>query len=120
LKAQPPKEDLHNGWGEELSLLDQDKKGIQIGHGGNAGVGTPSRHRTKKGAELIRKKDGLDFESVPIDISKVKRLVCIGIFVPVQSLFAVPMWPQRRDRDTIDGIINLNISNKATKSKSTA
>jgi len=103
-------EDLHIGWGEELPLLDQDKKGIQIGHGGNAGIGTPSRHRTKKGAEPIRKKDGLDFESVPIDISKVKRLLCIGVFVPVHSPFAVPVRSQRRGRDTNDGIINLNIN----------
>ena len=63
--AKGREEDLHIGWGEELPLLDQDKKGIQIGHGGNAGIDTPSRHRTKNGAEPIRKKDGLDFESVP-------------------------------------------------------
>ena len=39
------------GGGEELSLLDQDKNGIQILHGCDAGIGMPSRrHRTKKGA----------------------------------------------------------------------
>ncbi len=30
--AEGGEEDLHTGWGEELSLLDQDKKGIQIRH----------------------------------------------------------------------------------------
>jgi hypothetical protein len=44
-------EDLCPGGGEELSLLDQDENGIQILHGCDAGIGTPSRrHRTKKGA----------------------------------------------------------------------
>ena len=115
--AKGGEDDLHFGWREELPSLDQDKKGIQIRHSSNTGIGTPSRHMTKKGAEPIQKKDGLDFESVPLDISRVERLLCICVFGPTQSPFIVPMRPQRGGRDGIDGIIHLNINEmNATKS----
>ena len=49
--------------GRKLSALDQDKKDTQIWHCGNAGVSTPCRHMTEKGAEPIWKKDGLKNKS---------------------------------------------------------
>ncbi len=82
-------EDLCPGGGEELSLLDEDKKVVQIGHGRNAGVGTPSRHRTKKGAEPIREKYCLNLNSVRLDVTCVKCLLCIGVFCPMCSSLIV-------------------------------
>jgi len=99
-------EDLCPGGGEELSSLDEDKIGIQIRHGRNAGVGTSSRHRTKKGAEPIREKDCLNLDTVVLDIACVKRLLCIGIFCPTRSSLLVPARPRKRGGDAIDGIID--------------
>ena len=78
-------EDFCPGEGEELSSLDEDQKCIQIQHSRNTGISMSSRHRTKKGAEPIREKDGLNLDPMRLDITRVKCLLCICVVCPMRS-----------------------------------
>ena len=65
-----------------------------------------SRHRTRKGAEPIQEKDCLNLDSVRLDVTCVKCLLCIGIFCHTLSSLVVTARPRKEGGDAIDGIID--------------
>ncbi len=99
-------EDLCPGWGEKLSLLNLDGKSIQVKHGGDAGVGSTSRHRPKKSANPIGEKHGLHLDPMSFDVGRLEHLLRICVLSPVCSSLLVTVRSRKGSADAINGFVD--------------